>query len=129
MNTGKLIHSVFYGLGTIYAIAALFSLLFSLLLRFTSLQESEISYGITFISFVALFAGGLIAGRKGKEKGWLLGMFTGLSYTVINFSFQYLGFDSAFTVEQMIYYSLFILTTIVGGIIGVNSIGNRSQEG
>ncbi|WAA10265.1 TIGR04086 family membrane protein [Fervidibacillus albus] len=129
MDTGKMIQSVLYGLGTIYVIAALFSLLFSLLLRFTSLQENEIGYGITIISFIAIFFGGMIAGGKGKEKGWFLGVLTGLSYTLLNFLFQYLGFDAFFSMEQMVYYTLFIITAMIGGIIGVNSIGNRSKDG
>lgn len=129
MDTGKMIQSVLYGLGTIYVIAALFSLLFSLLLRFTSLQENEIGLGITIISFIAIFFGGMIAGGKGKEKGWFLGVLTGLSYTLLNFLFQYLGFDSFFTMEQIVYYTLFILTAMIGGIVGVNSIGNRSKDG
>lgn len=128
MDTGKVIQSVLYGLGVIYVVAALFSLLFSLLLRFTSLEESEIGYGITVVSFIALFAGGFTAGGKGKERGWLLGAMTGLSYTLINFLFQYLGFDALFSTEQIVYYITFTITAMIGGILGVNVSGNRTRE-
>ena len=124
----KLLRSVLIGLGIIYIVATVFSLIFSLLLRFTSIQEDSLTYVITAISFIALFIGGFFSGGKGKEKGWLSGGLTGLFYTVINFLFQYLGFDSVFSLEQMIYYLLFILTATIGGMIGVNVAGNHTNQ-
>ena len=72
MDTRKLFSSAFFGLAIIYAFVAIVSLLFSLLLRFTSLQENDFQLAITIISFIVLFIGGFIAGGKGKEKGWLI---------------------------------------------------------
>jgi len=129
LNTGQLLRAVFYGLAIIYVIAAVFSLIFSLLLKFTSLNESSLSFIITAISFICLFIGGFVAGGKGKEKGWLLGGLTGGLYTLINFFYQYLGFDTIFTTTQMIFYGCFIITAIIGGIIGVNIVsGNKPKE-
>ncbi|WP_276676913.1 TIGR04086 family membrane protein, partial [Caldibacillus debilis] len=62
----KMMRSVFYGLLTIYLIAALFSLIFSLLLSFTSLHESSLEGVVTAFSFLLLFIGGFFAGGKGK---------------------------------------------------------------
>ncbi|WP_033828317.1 TIGR04086 family membrane protein [Bacillus andreraoultii] len=128
MDSRRLGISVLIGLGVIYVVAAFCSLIFSLILKFTSVQEIQLNLVITIISFVSLFIGGFVAGGRGKEKGWLLGALTGFLYTGINFMFQYLGFDSVFNFEQLIYYICFTVTAIMGGILGVNIIGNHSRQ-
>lgn len=128
VDTRRLSSSVFVGLGVVYVVAALFSLIFSLILKFSSVQEGQLSLIITVISFISLFIGGFVAGGRGKEKGWLLGGLTGILYTVINFLFQFFGYDSVFNMEQIIYYICFMLTAVMGGILGVNIIGNRSRQ-
>lgn len=89
-------------------------------MRFTSTQEASLGVITTAISFITLFAGGFIAGTKGKEKGWLIGFLTGIAYTLIIFLFQYLGHDSLFNMEQIIYHICYIITAMMGGILGVN---------
>lgn len=96
------------------------SFVFSLILRFTSTQESSLAIVTTAISFITLFAGGFITGSKGKQKGWLIGALTGIGYSLIIFLFQYLGYDSLFNLEQIIYHACYILTAMMGGILGVN---------
>jgi putative membrane protein (TIGR04086 family) len=116
--------AVLFGTLTIFILAIFSSIIFSILLRFTSLQESSIQWVVTAISFIAIFAGGFISGGKGKEKGWLLGGLTGLIYSMIVFLFQFLGLDSLFNFEQIIYHICYILIAMMGGILGVNLRGN-----
>ncbi len=120
--------AVLYGIIVIFVLAILSSFVFSLLLKFTSLQETSLTYITTAVSFVALFIGGFISGGKGKQKGWLLGGLTGLIYSLIIFLFQFLGLDSLFTIEQIIYHSCYILTAMMGGILGVNMSNSRSSS-
>ncbi|MBD8069324.1 TIGR04086 family membrane protein [Bacillus sp. PS06] len=114
------------GLATVYGVAAVFiiilvaSVIFSLLLRFTSLQEGSLTWLILAISFLALFIGGFVSGGKGKEKGWLMGGATGLLFSLIVFLFQYLGHDAVFSTEQSVYHIGFLATAMIGGIFGVN---------
>lgn len=112
--------SISYGLITVFLLAAITSLVLSLLLKFTNLQELSLSWIMLSISFIILFIGGFVSGGKGKEKGWLLGGGTGICYSLIIFLLQYLGFDAHFTVEQMLYHLGFLLISILGGILGVN---------
>lgn len=72
-----------------------------------------------------MFVGGFISGGKGKEKGWMLGGATGLLFTAFVVLFQYLGYDSAFTLKEMIYHLCFIVTAMMGGILGVNISNSR----
>jgi hypothetical protein len=128
MGAQKIFQSVLFGLAVIYLIATATSLLFSLLLRYTSLVEDQMNIAMIAVSFIALFFGGFVAGGRGKERGWLLGGLTGLFYTIINFAFQYLGLDAAVTKEQLIYYLCFNLTAVMGGILGVNIASSGMRQ-
>ncbi|WP_274855351.1 TIGR04086 family membrane protein [Bacillus methanolicus] len=119
--------AVLYGVIAIFLFAIISSLIFSLILRFTSAQESGIQMFVTIISFTALFIGGFISGGKGKQKGWLLGGLTGLLYSIIVFLFQFLGFDSLFTLKQLIYHICYVLVAMMGGILGVN-LSSKSRN-
>ncbi len=118
--------AVLYGLGIIFSLAIIGSLVFSLLLRFTAIQENSLQYIVTTISFIALFVGGFITGGKGKQKGWLLGGVTGGTYTLLVLLFQYLGYDSLFSMEQMVYHVCYIITAMMGGILGVNMTSGKN---
>lgn len=117
--------SVLYGVVSIFLVAIVSSLIFSLLLRFTSTSEASLQFVVTAVSFISLFVGGFISGGKGKAKGWLLGGGTGLLYSVIIFLFQYLGHDSLFSMEQVIYHTCYMLVAMMGGILGVNMTTSR----
>ncbi|MDZ5470846.1 TIGR04086 family membrane protein (plasmid) [Bacillus sp. 31A1R] len=120
--------AILFGVIGIFLLAIISSLIFSLILRFTSTQESSVQFIITAISFVTLFAGGFISGGKGKQKGWLLGGITGLVYSIIVFMFQYLGHNSLFDVEQIIYHTCYILIAMMGGILGVNLSSSKTRN-
>ncbi|PLT30879.1 TIGR04086 family membrane protein [Peribacillus deserti] len=120
MESRKMGSAVLYGVGSIFILAILSSFIFSILLRFTSMTESSLTYPIMIMSFISMFAGGFISGGKGKKQGWLLGGGTGLAYAVVVLLFQYLGHDTLFTLKQLIYYICFIITSMMGAILGVN---------
>ncbi len=128
IETKKISAALLYGLLTIFVLATTSSLLFSLILRFTSTSETTVGYIILFISFFSLFIGGFISGGKGKRAGWMLGGGTGLIYTLIIFLYQYLGLDALFSTKQLIYYVSYILTAMMGGILGVNMTSKNEHK-
>lgn len=117
-----------FGLISVFLLAIVSSLIFSLILKLTTLEETSLQFIITVISFISLFMGGFIAGGKGKEKGWLLGALTGGLYTLIIFLFQYLGYNRLFSLEQVIYHAGYFAIAIIGGIIGVNTVKNNKNS-
>ncbi|MDX8359445.1 MULTISPECIES: TIGR04086 family membrane protein [Bacillaceae] len=128
METKKMSGAVLYGVLTILIIVLGMSMLFSLLLRFTNLNELSLSWVITIVGFIAVFIGGFVSGGKGKEKGWLVGAMTSIVYTFIVFLVQYLGYDSPFTLQQLLFHTGFLVTSIFGGIIGVNISSSPTRE-
>lgn len=127
MESRSLGKAVLFGVIAIFSLAIISSFIFSLLLKFTSVQESSLQYVMTSISFLSIFIGGFITGGKGKQKGWLIGGGTGFIYSVLIFLFQFLGYDSLFTFEQIIYHTCYILTAMMGGILGVNITGGTQK--
>jgi putative membrane protein (TIGR04086 family) len=128
METKKLGMAILYGVGSIFILIIILSFIFSILLRFTSINESSLTYVIMAASFIMLFIGGFISGGKGKRQGWMLGGCTGLLYMLLVLLFQYLGHDSSFTVKQWVYHVCYILIAMMGGILGVNlSSGSRNE--
>jgi putative membrane protein (TIGR04086 family) len=102
------------------------SFILSLLLTFTSLKESSMNWIITTLSFLAIFIGGIVSAAKAKERGWLIGGITAVSYTLILLLFQYLGFGEGISLKQSYYHGGFLVTSMLGGIFGVNLFGSRS---
>jgi putative membrane protein (TIGR04086 family) len=118
--------AIVYGVVTIFLLAAVISFFLSLILKWTDVQEASLTWIIFAGSLLSMFIGGLVAGGKGKEKGWLAGGITSLSFTAIIFFFQFLGLEKAFTLEQWIYHLIFFVAAALGGIVGVNLKASRS---
>lgn len=125
IETKKMSVAIIYGVASIFILAMIASLVISILLRFTALTESSLSLFMMIITFLSIFIGGFITGGIGKKQGILLGGGTGLFYLAIILLFQYLGHDTLFTVKQWIIYICFIITSIMGGILGVNIKGGK----
>ncbi|WP_221566201.1 TIGR04086 family membrane protein [Alkalihalobacillus sp. TS-13] len=109
-----------FGLIVVLAIIMTSSFLLSLILRFSNLTEQSLTWVILGLSVIALFIGGIVSGRKGKEKGWLLGAGTGLLFTLVVFLVQYLGYQVKFDPQQYIYHLGYLLASALGGMMGVN---------
>ncbi|CQR46954.1 hypothetical protein BN1058_01241 [Paraliobacillus sp. PM-2] len=109
-----------YGWLAILTLMILASIILSLLLRFTSLGASTLSQSTTVISLIAFLSGGIFAGLKTGERGWLIGLLTSLGFSLFVFLYQYLGLQQSFSWLQLIYHSAFLLAGMIGGMIGVN---------
>lgn len=109
-----------YALVTIIMIVLVVSFILSLLLRFSSLTESSLPWIVITTNVVALFIGGVVAGKKGEESGWITGSLTGLVYALIIFLIQFLGFDLLFDWKQIVTHLGYVVIATMGGMIGVN---------
>lgn len=114
--------ALMYGWLVVFGLIFIASIALALLLRFTTFNEPTLSWVTLVIGLISLFIGGIIAGVKGKAKGWIIGGFTGLGFTLFIFLAQYLGYQQMFTLEQSIHHLGYILAALFGGVIGVNII-------
>ncbi|WP_066194360.1 TIGR04086 family membrane protein [Gracilibacillus timonensis] len=116
----RMITGAMYGSVCIFTLMIIASVILSFLLRFTSLGESTLSLAVLFLSFFALFTGGLIAGLKSKQKGIVVGLITGLLFSLIVCSYRFLGLGEAFSVVEIVHHAAFLLLAMIGAVIGVN---------
>ncbi|WP_336881784.1 TIGR04086 family membrane protein [Priestia koreensis] len=127
MEAKRLLMAIVVGVTTIFTIAVLTSLILSLILKFTSLEESSMKWAILIISFLSVFIGGFVAGGKGKAKGWLLGAVTGFLYSFVVFLIQFLGYSQSFSSSQMLFHLGFLGIAVLGGMMGVNLTSSRQS--
>lgn len=91
------------------------------ILNYVGLFSSTIMKIIKIIiPVIAMLMGGFIIGNKQGKKGWLEGLKLSLIFLIILTIFNYLGLKSSFSVKLIIYYTILIVSTILGSIIGVN---------
>lgn len=121
------INALMYGWIVVLGLIFVASIILALLLRFTTFNEPTLSWATLIIGLICLFIGGLVAGVKGKSKGWIIGGATGLGFTLFTFLVQYLGYQQLFSLEQSIYHVGYILAALFGGVIGVNVIATDSK--
>ncbi|WP_010531103.1 TIGR04086 family membrane protein [Lentibacillus jeotgali] len=115
-----------YGWIIILGLLLLTSIILAFLLRFTGMNEMTLSWITLAVGLISLFIGGIVAGVKGKEKGWVIGTITGAGFTLFTFLVQYLGYQQGFSLEQSLHHAGFILAALLGGVIGVNTIKSES---
>jgi putative membrane protein (TIGR04086 family) len=111
-----------YGAITTITLLLVAGLFITLLLMFTSLTESSFSWFNYVMYFLALFVGGFVSGGKAKAKGWMIGAGTGLLFILFIFIFQYLGYQSSFSVGQYVHHGTGMIFSMFGGMLGVNLI-------
>ncbi|TFJ94009.1 TIGR04086 family membrane protein [Lentibacillus salicampi] len=118
--------ALLYGWIIILGLLLLTSIFLAFLLRFTAMNEVTLSWITLAVGLVSLFVGGIVAGVKGKEKGWVIGAITGAGFTLFTFLVQYLGYQQGFSLDQSLHHAGFILAALLGGVIGVNVIKSES---
>lgn len=126
MNRTSLM-AIVYGWIAALIIIFLASSIVVFIIKFTSISEVTLGFITLAIGLTTLFIGGIVAGLKAKEKGWLIGLIIGLGFALLTFTVQYLGVNVTFTIEQVIYHSTYTLAAIIGSIFGVNLSNNQAS--
>ncbi|SFA69180.1 putative membrane protein, TIGR04086 family [Lentibacillus halodurans] len=118
--------ALLYGWIIVLGLILLTSIILAFLLQFTGMNETTLSWITLAVGLTSLFIGGLVAGIKGKQKGWVIGIITGGGFTLFTFLVQYLGYQQGFSLEQSLHHVGFILAALLGGAIGVNIIKSEN---
>jgi len=124
----KQLLALFYGWIFVFTIIFVSSIVIALLLRFTTFNEPTLSWVTLIIGLIALFIGGIVAGLRSKARGWMIGVMIGLGFTLIIFFIQYLGYKQSFSLGQSLHHVGYILSALLGGILGVNMVDNERSK-
>ncbi len=77
--------ALLYGWIAVLGLMLVTSIILAFLLQFTTMDETLLSWITLAAGLIILFTGGLIAGVKSKEKGWIIGSVTGIGFTLFTF--------------------------------------------
>jgi putative membrane protein (TIGR04086 family) len=96
------------------------TLLLSLLLASTALQETQLTPWVYGIHAFAAFCGGFVAAKRTGRKGWYYGAVTGVLYTLAVLVASFLAVDTAWSLRVAAMAGLTGAAGAVGGMLGVN---------
>ncbi len=117
--------AIVYGWIVTIVLLLVASAFLAIAIRLMTITNKNIFYTSLAIGLVILFISGVVAGLKGKEKGWLLGAIVGIGFMGVTFFIQYVGLNEAFTLQQTVYQLTYVFAAMTGSVIGVN-LANRS---
>ncbi|MFV9510921.1 TIGR04086 family membrane protein [Tepidibacillus sp. LV47] len=119
--TKKYSNPILIGLIYTFAIVILSTLVFTLILYFTSLSEQRLPLLIYITTAISLLTGGFKSGKTAGTRGWYYGGITGLIYGILLALIWFLGFNLGFQLRLLIILLLSFLFGSFGGMIGVNT--------
>mgnify|MGYP001258209537 CR=1 FL=1 len=92
----------------------------SLLLFATDMQESKLSAYSFIIHGIAVFFGGIVSGKRSGNKGWYHGGMLGVLYSLLVLIVGFLALDAGFSKATPMLVTLCFLLGALGGMLGVN---------
>ncbi|TKH10124.1 TIGR04086 family membrane protein [Bacillus wiedmannii] len=119
-GTKKLSTAIGFGIITLLIFASIISMVIALLLKFTNMTEGTLAVTIFILALLSMLISGFTAGKKAQGKGWLVGFTTGLTFAILVFLVNYLGFSQTLSNSQLLYQLALMGASTLGGIFGVN---------
>lgn len=116
------LNGIMLGLSTSILFFFLGLIVLGFIINFTNINSDSSKTLLTIINYSALFIGGLIAAYTSKNKGWLNGGLVGLSYIICLIIVGNLTSSIIFSTTFLLRVLTFFLTSILGGVIGINMI-------
>src|SRR5699024_3985001 len=120
--------ALLYGWIVVLGLIIITSIILALFLQFTSLNEPTLSWITLTIGLIALFLGGLVAGVKGKSKGWIIGGFIGIGFTIFVLAVQYIGYQQLFSWVQSAHHLVYLVVAVIGGFLFLNTVVHLSDK-
>ncbi|KEK26344.1 TIGR04086 family membrane protein [Bacillus gaemokensis] len=119
-GTKKISTAIGFGIITLLILATVTSMVIALLLKFTHISEGTLATTLFVFAILSMIISGFIAGKKAQGKGWFVGLITGLTFTILVFLVNYLGFSNSLSNSQLLYQLALMGSSTLGGIFGVN---------
>ena len=95
------------------SISLLGVLLFAVVIKYTSINESAIQPINQIIKILSILVGCLVVGKKISSKGWLWGLIIGIAYTIVAF-IVFSILDGSFNITGNLFNDI-----LFGGILGL----------
>lgn len=109
----------FISLALILGLFVILSFLLTLLNYFDVLSGNLLKIFKMVIPFISMFVGNFYLGKNSIKKGYLAGLKIGIVFTFLVFIFSFLGLDKEIDFYRIIYYTIIIITSILGSMMGI----------
>ncbi len=104
----------------IFLILELLFTFFVSLLNLLGLNSGITTIIIFILNIILFFILSFINASKIKKKGYLEGIIIGLIFIILMVLIKIILFDNTFSISTFIYYLILLLTSLFGGMTGVN---------
>lgn len=96
------------------------SLVLSLFLWLSEMQEHDLSTYTYIIHIFSATVGGMVSGKRAGKKGWYHGGLTGAFYALIILLIGFLALDNSLQLGTILWIALAFVIGAIGGMFGVN---------
>lgn len=93
----------------------------SLVLKWSSLEEQDLTAWTYAVHAFSLLAGAFVSGKRSERKGWHQGAITGILYVILIFIISFLALNSSLKGGDLLYFIPAFLIGAAGGIFGKNA--------
>lgn len=90
------------------------------LLNLLGVQSGITSLILFIFNIILIFILSFINAKKKTKNGYLEGLFLGLIFIFIMILIKFILFNSNFNIATILYYLILIITSIIGGMFGIN---------
>ena len=90
------------------------------LINLTGINSSTINKLSIVITAISFFVIAALASHKTKERGFIIGLKLSISFVLLLLIINLIVFRSSFNIDRLIYYTILILSGILGGAFGKN---------
>lgn len=104
----------------IIGVTIVLTFIMTLLNYFNIITGSVLTITKIIITFIAIFIGGFIIGKKSKTKGWLEGIKLGIIILIILGIINFLILKVNFEFRIILYDIIILFSCTFGSIIGIN---------
>ena len=116
----KYLKKISFSLGIILISIIFFTFVISILYYFKLFNNSSLAIAKIVIPIVSLLLGGFTIGKQSVKKGWLEGLKLSIIFLIFLILFNLLGLHNKIEIKNILYYSIIIISCILGSMIGIN---------
>lgn len=104
----------------IYTIILIFIVILTSFLNLLGINSTITNLIIFLFNIVMFLIFGFKAGKLATSKGYFAGLKQGLLFLLLLFIINLITSNKVFTLSMLIYYSILLLSSIFGGMLGIN---------
>lgn len=110
-------------LSFLYIIIPILTLTFliTILSYFNIINDKVVSIFKILIPIISILIGSIYIGKHSKKKGFLEGLKLGVIFSLFLIIFNIFVFNNFFKLKYLLFYTIIIITSILGSMIGINS--------